>query len=273
MAPKLRFGLRDNRARRVVITANNDETDESLYQRQQEVGERNRTNSQLNIMSKEIDTRFHEILWAAEYQTYLVERIHRDDQVSIEFSETSDIDLPDLEKLSLTGEESLCTASYPSFDALPNDIQIRILDARHKDAQILLAPNWVSLQTLVKELTSGIVGSPEDDDIAFRLFDDSSKASFHSITGDIRCANWRDFKVKGCRSRRGAKDHILGEIKQCTDYISVSTSPRRIPNLTKYDVSSQCQKIAIIDLRILRRLGIAYGSTRNDLDFRLCSSG
>lgn len=66
--------------------------------------------------------------------------------------------------------------------------------------------------------------------------------------------------------RLGAENHIRGA-RISTNYISISTSPRRLWNFVGHHMSTT-QKIAVIDLRVLQRLGIAYGSTTDDLGFR-----
>jgi hypothetical protein len=53
-----------------------------------------------------------------------------------------------------------------------------------------------------------------------------------------------------------------------TDYISISTSPRQIWNLDTKSRERADQNIAVLDLRVLRRLGITCGSM-GDLGFRI----
>lgn len=51
--------------------------------------------------------------------------------------------------------------------------------------------------------------------------------------------------------------------------ISVSTSPKRIENLyLRHESTRSGYRVAVIDLRVLQRLGIAYGSTTTDLGFK-----
>lgn len=109
---------------------------------------------------------------------------------------------------------------------------------------------------------------PSDTDIAFRIFNDHSQAQFFERTGDIRCSNWREFDIKKNLKRAGAENHTMCASGP-TNYISISTSPRRLWNIVSKGGSEGSPKIAVIDLRILRRLGIAFGSTTDDLGFRI----
>lgn len=117
-------------------------------------------------------------------------------------------------------------------------------------------------------MITDITEPPPDNDIAFRVFDDNSQAHFFENRGDIRCSNWREFDIKIKLTRTGAKDHITG-VRGPTDYISISTSPRRLWNIVTEWGSGDSRKIAVIDLGFLRRLGIPFGSSTDDLEFRV----
>ena len=101
-------------------------------------------------------------------------------------------------------------------------------------------------------------------DIAFRAFDNQPHAQFFDDRWDVRCSNWRHDKPL---TKRGAEKHIENASIE-TDYISISTSPRCTWNWVVKKESKARQTIAIVDLRVLRRLGIAYGSSTDDLGFR-----
>lgn len=254
-------------------------SDESLRQWQDEVKEEMTANRRLNGLNKkvmeEIDTR----LWATKYLQYLTKRIYGTAPVPIKFT-----DPPSIENLSLS-EEALPPppkkqAEWP-FKDLPLDTQLQILERRLEDARIGTEALWAGLNELIIRITSGrysqlvrtchelmkvveILEYPADSEIGFRVFDCDSKARLFR-TGDIRCGNWQEFDVNQGLTRLGAEEHITCT-KTPTDYISLSTSPRRLWNLVD-KWGSKNQKIAVIDLRILRRLGIAYGSTTDDLGF------
>lgn len=286
MSTKLDFGLWHSGRRHIVPTfAKDDEIIEEFSQRRQETLEHTNAVSELSATGREIDTNIHETAWAAEYATYFTKRIHRSNRILIEVWEPSDINFPDMSRLTLGGDDTGTTSNHSNFDDLPYDVHMRILETRRKEYQIMLAWTWDFVKALTRELTcseflvmcriscqtiivKAIDGLPEDDVIAFRLFDHSSKASFFSRTGDFRCANWRNFKIEQPRLRQSAKNHTKGEDAELTDYISVSTSPRRIPNFTRYNANTRQRTIAAIDLRVLRRLGIAYSSTWDDLNLR-----
>jgi hypothetical protein len=116
-------------------------------------------------------------------------------------------------------------------------------------------------------MIAGIKKHPEAIDVAFRAFDNQSHAQFFDDRRDIRCSNWRQFNVDKPLTKRGAEKHIENAPMQ-TDYISISTSPRRTWNWVVKKESKARQTIAVVDLRVLRRLGIAYGSSTDDLGFR-----
>lgn len=118
-------------------------------------------------------------------------------------------------------------------------------------------------------LVTGICGKPEENDIAFRVFNKKSHSRFFETSGDIRCSNWQQFDINQPLERKHAEGHIEDATGKPTNYISISTSPLRLWNLVKYNVKCgrKDQHIAVIDLRVLRRLGIGYGSTTEDLKF------
>jgi hypothetical protein len=121
--------------------------------------------------------------------------------------------------------------------------------------------------------TTDIQDPVEDVDIAFRLCKTDSRASFFQSRKDIRCGNWHQFDITQPLEREEASKHITFNKEKPTNYISISTSPRRIYNLvnrTRRNIAEQKNpdpKIAVLDLRVLRRLGIAYGSSTEDLRF------
>lgn len=110
---------------------------------------------------------------------------------------------------------------------------------------------------------------PPDSHVAYRVLRPQSQGRLFP-GGDIRCGNWQEFDVNQNLTRAGASAHIRGDRTQ-TDYISLSTSPRRVQNFVK-GWGTGDQTIAVIDLRILGRLGIAYGST-TDLGFSSTGTG
>lgn len=109
--------------------------------------------------------------------------------------------------------------------------------------------------------------------MAFRVFNDKSHSPFFASREDIRCSNWQQFDISQPQQREEAENHIASPWSTApTNYISISTSPRRIWNIVLAIkdtdlVRAAQQKIAVIDLRVLRRLGIAYGSSTDDLGF------
>ncbi|KAI3567895.1 hypothetical protein IWW34DRAFT_839166 [Fusarium oxysporum f. sp. albedinis] len=198
------------------------------------------------------------------YLQYLIERIHTTALVHINFS-----DLPNLQNLSLSDETPSPSPRgeliQQPFEDLSLDLQIQILNRRLLDACIGREAIWATLNELVGKLTSEISEHPPDSSIAFRVFDDHCQARYFS-KGDIRCGNWQEFNVNEPLTRLGAENHIRGA-RISTNYISISTSPLRLWNFVGQHMSTT-QKIAVIDLRVLQRLGIAYGSTTDDLGFR-----
>lgn len=77
----------------------------------------------------------------------------------------------------------------------------------------------------------------------------------------------QEFDVGQDLTTEGAKNHIRGFNHKPTDYyISLTTSPLRIWNLAGKR-GFKDQKIMVIDLRVLQRLGIPFGSTTDDLGF------
>jgi hypothetical protein len=115
-------------------------------------------------------------------------------------------------------------------------------------------------------LTRGIDGYPEDAEIAFRIFNDDSHAPYFPHRKDIRCSNWQHFDINQPQERKGAERRITYFPEFATNWISISTSPRRIWNITidEKKPGRADQRIAVLDLRVLERLGIAYGSTTFD---------
>lgn len=276
-----KFGLRYNRptTRVPVRIVDSTETDEDFAARQKEAGKEHVVNRRLNNISKrvreEIDTR----LWAAMYLQYLTGRIYVTDLVRIRLS-----DLPDLQNLSLSDEGLSLSPSgehvEQPFEHLAVELQIQILEQRLGDACIGTEALWTTLNQLICQLTSGndlsslgrvpnnhdadISEQPPDSCIAFRAFNDHSQARYF-VKGDIRCGRWQEFNFNEPPTRVGARKHIEGAHIP-TNYISISTSPRRIWNFLDGTTPTD-MRIAVIDLRVLDRLGIAYGSTTDDLGF------
>ena len=115
-------------------------------------------------------------------------------------------------------------------------------------------------------MVADIEGYPSQNEIAFRTVDENNHAPFFKDTGDIRCCNWREFKVGNPLTEHGAQQHVT-QVHVPTNYISVSLSPRRLWNIVRGKEAKTPQKIAVIDLRMLKRLGIAYGSTVDNFGF------
>lgn len=274
-----KFGLWDNRPTNwgLVRFANDSESDENFRQRESKANEKKKANHRLNKLSMEVRAEIDTRLWAVMYVQYLVKRVHNTDPVHIEFT-----GLPNIARLSLSDNAaapSLKEPLDPPFQYLSLGTQLQTLEQRLKDARLGVEAIWTTLIELTFTLTSGkksqlknclglmttieISGIPPDSHIAFRAFNSQSQARlFHG--GDIRCGNWQEFDVNQNLTRAGALTHISGDHIP-TDYISLSTSPRRVWNFVK-GLGPGDQTIAVIDLRILGRLGIAYGST-TDLDF------
>jgi hypothetical protein len=121
---------------------------------------------------------------------------------------------------------------------------------------------------LIKLYLVGIQGPPEFHEIAFRVIHPESVSPFFPDGGDIRCGNWFKFKINQPLLKNDAEDHITGKWGQKTNYISISTSPLRswdFTNSVLFRGKRGDLKVAVIDLRVLQRLGIAYGSTTEDL--------
>lgn len=115
--------------------------------------------------------------------------------------------------------------------------------------------------------------SLKDSDVDFRVFHDESQSRFFEDTGDIRCGNWQNLRLDNILTRHKAEGHIKGD-EFPTDYISISTSPRRTWNylLRNRKKNARNQEVALIDLRVLKRIGIALGSCTEDLGFEYYNS-
>lgn len=275
-----KFGLWHNRPtnRELVRFDDDSESDESFCQRRNKANAEKTANHRLNELNRkvreEIDTR----LWATMYLQYVVKRVHNTAPVHIEFT-----NLPNIANLSLSDKApapSIKEPLDPPFQDLSLEFQLQILERRLKDARLGVEAIWTTLNELTFMLTSGkqsqlknclglriiteISEYPPDSHIAFRVFNSRSQARLFP-GGDIRCGNWQEFDVHQNLTRADAEKHII-YARSPTDYISLSTSPRRLWNLVK-KWEPRDQTIAVIDLRILERLGIAYGSTA-DLDLR-----
>ncbi|KAL2208258.1 hypothetical protein CC79DRAFT_1334029 [Sarocladium strictum] len=245
--------------------ADSNETDESFHERKREHNELKAINRRLNNLNTEVRELIDTRLWATMYLNYFITRIHTTTTADIEFN-----DLPKLGKLSVKDEPlptppSLKEKYEPPFHEESLELQVQILKQRLKDAHIGVDAIWATLEDLINTLTSEIDETPPDTCIGFRVFDDQSQARLFP-TGDIRCGNWQEFDVKQELIRKRAEDHIT-QAWGPTDYISISTSPRRLWNLVHKRRPKE-KKLAVIDLRVLQRLGIAYGSTTDDLGFR-----
>ena len=85
---------------------------------------------------------------------------------------------------------------------------------------------------------------------------------------DIRCGNWYSFDANQqlSKNKNKARHHTRGNpmVPNGTNFISLYDSPRRLWNIARHTKGS---RIAVIDLRVLDRLGIAYASTTTDLGF------
>jgi hypothetical protein len=208
-------------------------------------------------------------------------RINDESEVAIAFSvvfATDPPDTPDITRLSIKDN-----ASTIPFDHLAADIQLNILEQRSRDVRISTDIIRDSVKKLVDVLASGnnpiprldmfhnkivadIKGDPSGDELAFRAVDENNYAPFFEDTGDIRCSNWRAFHIDDSLWRTGAEQHVT-QTPVPTNYISMSLSPRRMWNIVRKREAKVRQVIAIIDLRVLKRLGIAYGSTTDELGF------
>jgi hypothetical protein len=258
---------------KAVRFSGSNETDEMLLQREQRYPEEDRQrdeqskiNEILNKKSRQVGEEIHKRLWPLIYLQYLINRISDTRQVKIDFD-----NLPDIESLSVSGSQDPSSASTKAVDNTPFDklsinIQMDILEQRQKDARIGMQAAWASLSRLIDLLTSGITEPPSHIDIALRLFTDKSFSHFFEDTRDIRCSNWKQFHIDDTLTRKGAEEHIEGRSKVPSNYISISLSPRRIWNIV-FKEDKALYKIAVIDLRVLKRLGIAYASTTDDLHF------
>ncbi|RDW56483.1 hypothetical protein BP5796_13124 [Coleophoma crateriformis] len=235
MASYNQFGLCCNRRERRVIIfrfGNGDETREAFNQRRQRCDQTNKDNALLNARSRDVIEELTKRHWALMYLQHLATRVIQTNRLEIQFS-----DLPPIVSLSVHDPES-SSISLPPPLMYEESIEqhLEVLEQRRKDAQIGKEASWDALSTLALGLTSDIQDNPEDVEIAFRVFNDGNHARFFTGRGDIRCSNY--------------------------------TSPRRIWNFVIRKPVKADQKIAIIDLRVLRRLGIAYGSSTDDLGFR-----
>lgn len=115
-------------------------------------------------------------------------------------------------------------------------------------------------------MVADINSDPSDNELAFRAVDENNYAPFFEDTRNIRCCNCREFQIDDPVWRNGAEEHVT-QARVPTNYISISLSPRRMWNIVRKRETKVRQKIAVIDLRVLKRLGIAYGSTTDELGF------
>ncbi len=107
----------------------------------------------------------------------------------------------------------------------------------------------------------------QDTDIALRIYDDKAHAPYFKNRKDIRYSNWQNFDLAKRLNKGEAEKHIEN-VPLPTDYISISTSPKRSWNWYIRANDNAQKNIAVIEIRILRRLGIAYGSSTQDLGFK-----
>jgi hypothetical protein len=61
-------------------------------------------------------------------------------------------------------------------------------------------------------LITGIQSNPEDVEIAFRLFNDTSHAHLFAGRGDIRCSNWQQFDISQPQERKEAEKQIISPL-------------------------------------------------------------
>ncbi|KAI9730921.1 MAG: hypothetical protein M1818_007995 [Claussenomyces sp. TS43310] len=266
MASRTQFDLKCNRPEGCIALrfADDDETDEAFNQRKQDRDQTNKDNALLNARSRDVREELSEGHWALMYLQHLANRINQTDRVRIDLS-----DLPPITSLSVSDPKLSYSISLPPPPRYEASIEqhIEVLEQRRKDAQIGKEASWAALTSSALALTSGMQGNPSDIDIAFRLFNDDSHARFFADREDIRCSNWHKFDINQPPERKGAENHITS-VEIPTNYISISTSPRRIWNLATKNLLKAKQRIAVIDLRVLSRLGIAYGSSTDDLKLR-----
>ncbi|KAL2069034.1 hypothetical protein VTL71DRAFT_15372 [Oculimacula yallundae] len=261
------------------------ETDEALAQKQLLLDQKNKDNALLNLKSRAVIDRLAERRWAQMYLLHLVSRVTQTQRVMIHFSKY----LPGIEALSIDDSKDsgpiipIIASQKPKYKESVESY-LEVLEQRESDARIGMETCWLTLNTLCNALKSGLRNNvyidikdhPQDDDVAFRLTKSDSHSKFFADRGDIRCSNWQNFDINQRFKKGGAISHIE-ECHIVTDYVSISTSPGRTWNyinyinkkqeVTKTPVLPKAQ-VAIIDLRVLRRLGIAYGSTTTDLGFK-----
>lgn len=86
-------------------------------------------------------------------------------------------------------------------------------------------------------------------------------SNLYDHSQEIRCGNWRDFNIGSLHSLNPphAVDHVVGSrttFPWGSDFCSISTSPRRTLNYLATTTRDEKIKIAVLDLRILDKLGI-----------------
>jgi hypothetical protein len=267
-----------------------DPPDPTLQQRKDEDKKRNAEIAKLNKMSTMVKDEIYANLWATKYWEYLIDRLFSRDPVLIEFSQTERS--PPSE--STTGASNSST-QRPSPQGNYNNkvegaflievaygLQRDVLQRRYLDAREIARPIWEGMGRTINRLIEGesksfdglagkhaltvppdILGDPSEDEFAFRAFHKDKQAKFFEIQGDMHCGNWHNFDISNSFVRQEADDHVSGLHVGPTNYISIMTSPKRLWNIMKkFDQGKNA--IAIIDLRVLKRLGIPYGSTKGN---------
>ncbi|KAH6685859.1 hypothetical protein F5X68DRAFT_232837 [Plectosphaerella plurivora] len=243
-----------------------DDEDPTFPQRLEEAKESNDEMTKLNEMSRKVELEIYANLWAVMYWDYLIDRLFSYAPVFIDFTRAKNGE-------TISCKPKLLPTRKDKFDVdrvfLGNEssgLQLKVLERRYLDACQSTQKTWDALAKVIGKIVESMNGDPADDEIAFRAFHDGHQAKFFTDHGDIRCGNWRNFDINRPCVKQEADDHVRGYCYRQTDYISITTSPRRLWNFitrTPWKFSEDI-RIAVIDLRVLTRLGIAFGSTKGN---------
>ncbi|KAI0891735.1 hypothetical protein F4806DRAFT_506404 [Annulohypoxylon nitens] len=209
----------------------------------------------LNKKSQEVGYATYSYRWATMYFDHLIGRNPDTDTVRIDFDDSFGLEHLTISDNKLQGD------SLVNHQEMPSDIELEI------DPQIEMDILRATLEKKMDILTLDITHNAPNNEIAFRALDDGSCARYFQDGHDIRCSSWQNFDISKALARDDAELHIRHSwYRGLTDFISISKSPRLMWNHAELNYKHHEKlKIAVIDLRILRRLGIAYGSTTDDL--------
>ncbi|KAH7353323.1 hypothetical protein B0T11DRAFT_300480 [Plectosphaerella cucumerina] len=237
--------------------------DPTIRQRQEKLKKENDEVAKLNMMSKQVKEEICANLWATMYWKHLISRFISKDLVFIELSPNRRSLLPDVTKSSpasdtqrpLPREEHNNAAQEAFLEDETFTVQFEVLQRRYLDACEMAKPIWEGVERTMDMLIEDILGDPSEDEFAFRAFHKDKQAKFFESRGDMRCGNWHNFDIGNSFAWQEADDHRLWNIMKKFDWWK--------------------NAIAIIDLRVLKRLGIAYGSTKGNGhgELGLCGSG